>query len=119
MVWTNKNNDDFSQIKLYSGEDPGIQQGSLANMLRSQAKPLNYQTGNLTHNLYGSRSIEPVNGFTINGTSIFHGMHSKAQYQKEILAKINNRPIEDIPLLINDEDPIVRKLAEIRLAAGK
>jgi len=70
-------------------------------------------TSSSVYNTYSNSSL-----FN-NSINTWNDLCSKSLYQEEVLDVIAQKPLEDMALLLNDKDPIVRKLAELRLAAGK
>jgi hypothetical protein len=48
---------------------------------------------------------------------IFEDFCNKPEYQKEVLKTIEGISDEDLPLHLNDEDPIIRKMVGLRLAS--
>ena len=93
-------------------------------LLSSSNPTLNGQPVNMTVNNVSLQTDVRTDNSTYSSSSAsttftLDGICNKSQYQKEILEKINEAPLEDMALLINDKDPLIRKLAELRLAANK
>jgi hypothetical protein len=79
---------------------------------------------NNSSSVYGTNivSSSPNGGTygTITHTGVtWHDLCVKSLYQEKVLKSVDDTSLEDVPLLLNDEDPVIRKIAELRIAANK
>jgi len=119
---------------------PNLNEGLNRNMDTFPKKnvkisPVEADSDNLSSSLESRKGIYPEFATSENGTlttsssvisyfnvvpsTIFGDICSKSEYQKKTLKTIDDKSLEDMALLVNDEDPIVRKLAELRISAGR